>query len=467
MSVAYPPAVSYFVRRIMGVTTNQYKIEPNGSPDNLGAGQIITFELPTNALLDLKSLKFIFGAKTVGGTVSRLPNKIDSLIERYSVEAGGLTIAQGFPQYNTVKHVKAIVTESWGKNKSLTTSTSHENIPRKRSDVTDGALTGEEDLSAEDYLAVTDFLGFLGESSPQVMDCSLLPNLVLKIYLANTTVLTNSAGTNLSGAASAAFNAEGTGTATYLINRAHLCCSVYGIMDGNYDRMVESKIVNEGFLEVPFKNYQTFQDGAHSGSSRFNLGCQSLDKLYAVFRSENYNTQSPPNLLAGMKRSEATGDVFVAATSAGSPTADFGTQFGVPLYENPVFNGEKYIAQTHEFPRPGGFATGQFNINGTLYPQWAATSGDWQKLTQDAMECDENQIMSYSQWVYHYHVMAIRLNLPHADKLRIISGLDTRSINLSGMFNTTGVTSSRALTLIAEYTSSLRIGSGLQLSLVI
>ena len=103
MSVAYPPAVSYFVRRIMGVTTNQYKIEPNGSPDGQGAGQIMTFELPTNALLDLSSVQLVFGAKTQNGTKSRLPNKIDSLVERYSVEAGGLTIAQGFPR---IQHCK-------------------------------------------------------------------------------------------------------------------------------------------------------------------------------------------------------------------------------------------------------------------------------------------------------------------------------------------------------------------------
>ena len=88
MSV-YPPSVSYFVRRLMGVTANTYKVEPNGSPNNLGAGNIITFELPTNALLDLKSVQFMCGASVTGGTKARLPNNLHSLIERYSIEAGG------------------------------------------------------------------------------------------------------------------------------------------------------------------------------------------------------------------------------------------------------------------------------------------------------------------------------------------------------------------------------------------
>ena len=91
---SYPPALSYFARRVMGVTTNTYKIECNGSPDGLGSGQIITFELPTNALVDMKSIAFMCGAKVQGGTKARLPNNLHGLIERYSIEAGGLTIAQ-------------------------------------------------------------------------------------------------------------------------------------------------------------------------------------------------------------------------------------------------------------------------------------------------------------------------------------------------------------------------------------
>jgi hypothetical protein len=260
---------------------------------------------------------------------------------------------------------------------------------------------------------------------------------------------------------------DGTGTATYTLNNVHLNCTVYGVMDGQYDRMVESKIVNEGFLEVPFKNYQTFNDAAHAGSSRFNLGCQSLDKLYAVWRGADYAAQGAPYLMPGMKKAVAAGDVFVAATSGGSPTVDFGTGFGRPQFEDPQFNGEKWVAGPFRFPMPTGLATSQFNINGTLYPQFAATPGDWQSISTDAFEGAENQIRCHAHWEKMQHVYAVRLNLPESDKLRMISGLDTRSINLSGQFNTTGISSSAVLTLVAEYTSCLRIGSGLQLSLVI
>ena len=119
---------------------------------------------------------------------------------------------------------------------------SHENIPRVFSDVTASAVDATEDYSTGDYFAIRDFLGFLGESSPKVMDCSLLPNLVLKIYLASDAVLTNSVGTSVGGTATTGFQIiGGTTGATYTLNRVHLTCSVYGIMDGNYDRMVEKQ----------------------------------------------------------------------------------------------------------------------------------------------------------------------------------------------------------------------------------
>jgi hypothetical protein len=139
------------------------------------------------------------------------------------------------------------------------------------------------------------------------------------------------------------------------------------------------------------------------------------------------------------------------------------------LFEDPQFNGEKYISRAFNFPKPTGFSTGQWNINGTLYPQFQPTSQDWLQLTCEAMECSENQIRCQAWWDNHQFINTVRLNLPMSDKLRIISGLDTRSINLSGMYTTTGISQSPApaLTLIAEYTSCLRIGSGLQLSLVI
>ena len=472
----YPPTVSYFARRILGVSTNVYKIEPNGSADNLGSGQIISFELPTNTLLNLKEIKLLCGAKVTGGTKSRLPNKMHSLIERISVEAGGLTIAQGFSQFNTVQHVKSILSDSPCKTQSLEASMNHEDIPRTFSSVNNAAVDAGEDYSSETTFAIGNFVGFLGESSPSIIDTALLPNMVLKIHLATDAVCSSSVDIGLydnANGASTGFGVSGSGTPKYTLNKVHLLASVYGIMDGNYDRMIEQKILTEGMLEIPFKNYQTFTDGQHSGSTRFNLGCQSLDRLYAAFRPSDYATGGRhPCIMAGMKQKPSTAGLHGYSSgvtdggSFGSPV-DIAQTVGVAPFENPAFNGEKYQANYFRFPKPSGLATGQFNINGSLYPQFQAEPADWLAISTEAMDHVPNGIKCKAWWDDNMHIYCVRLNLPDSDKLRILSGLDTRAVNLSGMFTTTGISGTIPVTVIAEYTSTLRVGAGLQLSLVV
>ena len=43
--------------------------------------------------------------------------------------------------------------------------------------------------------------------------------------------------------------------------------------------MVSSMIAQKGFVEIPFKQYFAFQN-VHSGSSRFTVATQSLDRVW-------------------------------------------------------------------------------------------------------------------------------------------------------------------------------------------
>jgi len=49
----------------------------------------------------------------------------------------------------------------------------------------------------------------------------------------------------------------------------------------------------------------------------------------------------------------------------------------------------------------------------------------------------------------------------------VASGLDTRSIALQGYINSTGLVSTTNMIVFAEMTSTLRIGSGRQINLLI
>lgn len=451
--MSYPSAVTPFVRRLQSHSTNVFKIEPSGARSGIGAGQVVSFQLPSNSLVDLRSVKWMFNAKiTSANVIGRLPNKIASLIERYSVEAGGVTIYQGSVGYNVVKH--AVDALELGDDEETTNNVQkHEYIPRLTStDNVNISAANEAPVSTGDatQFCVTgqDLMGFF-EMKPEILDLSLLPEVTLKFYLAPNNVCTDSAGTGLADLAVTGFNIAAANPApVYEINNQRLLVTTYSINDGMYDMMIETRIRENGFLECPFKQYFCYPDGNHTGSTRFSIGTQSLDRLYAVWRPTLFATMGAPTSVAGYK---VTGAVPAATGQL----------------EHSTVMGEKYIAKAFNFPRPTGITSAFFQLNSSMYPQFPATSDEWYQISVDSCRKNANAIKSLKSWQLNYHVYSLRLNQPDADELRLISGLDTRSMNMAGSFNSSGISATTALMVICECTSTLRIGAGLAISVVV
>ena len=82
--------LSYMLSRVQAVSTQTFKLNPQNST-TATANQQIRISLPSNTLLNLRSMKLLFRATTAGGA-ARLPAKIDSLIDSVRLEAGGVTI---------------------------------------------------------------------------------------------------------------------------------------------------------------------------------------------------------------------------------------------------------------------------------------------------------------------------------------------------------------------------------------
>ena len=68
--------------------------------------------------------------------------------------------------------------------------------------------------------------------------------------------------------------------------------------DGTYENIVNAIIQQKGHLEIPFKNYVSFEDSI-SNAMRFQVATQSLDRLWVVHRSDNYTTPGGSKLGAG------------------------------------------------------------------------------------------------------------------------------------------------------------------------
>ena len=79
---------------------------PQGSA-TANANNIIRITLPANSLVNFRTFALHFDAKIKNATGKRrLPNKIDSLIERVEVTFGGVQVSSGNNMYNVFKHAK-------------------------------------------------------------------------------------------------------------------------------------------------------------------------------------------------------------------------------------------------------------------------------------------------------------------------------------------------------------------------
>ena len=76
-------------------------------------------------------------------------------------------------------------------------------------------------------------------------------------------------------------------------------------------------------------------------------------------------------------------------------------------------------------------------------------------------------VMSLDQYKKNFFSMCVRLNLPQSEENREISGADTRGISLNAYFQSSGVTSGRNIFIVCETTSSLRIGAGRALEIIL
>ena len=75
--------------------------------------------------------------------------------------------------------------------------------------------------------------------------------------------------------------------------------------------------------------------------------------------------------------------------------------------------------------------------------------------------------MSLNQYVDSYFVQCMRFCLPDSQMSRLASGLDTRSVSAQAAVETTGFSENCNLTVFAECTSELRVGSGRAISVIV
>ena len=475
--MSYNPNLSYFLSRLQGLSTNYFRLEPQSSGSSaVTANKIIRFSLPSNCLLNTRSLSFHFNADcaltaSAGG---RLPADIASLIDRVELSSGGVQIAQGCNGYNRLVNMKKCLTVD-----KCDVTLGHPEVVRSVSYVDGFGDAGTSTLTStenESYstaggitqFAIHDWEGFLGSVQPSIIDTSLLSDLTLTIYLAGNEVCSSSAGIALDATGASDITDDGTLTAGYQIRDFHLTCETIGLADSVYDMMIEKRISDVGFIELPFKSYYSFQD-THSGTTRFTVATQSLDRVWATFLRSGADTQSAPIRVKGYKKvgayvsTVAGGATYATPVDVGMPEYDVGGVLGT--------NAEKYKGKYFTFTESRASAsvppTYQFNFNGSMMPQFRAQAEQMLAIARNSVPTYEMaedfplpNPVTLDQYKNNYFVMCVRLNLPNSEENREISGADTRGISLNAYLQSTGFTSGLPVFIVCETTATLRIGAG-------
>lgn len=435
--MSYSPQLSYFLDRLSGFSTNIFKLEPQGS-NSAKANNIIRITLPANSLVNFRTFALHFeGAITNAGGEGRLPNKIDSLVERVEVTFGGVQVSAGNNMYNVLRHAKDALMGD-----STDPMLGHPEVVRAQSYHKASGVTSNKEVAAP--YVIDKWEGFLGTVEPKIVDLSLLPECVVSIYLAENSVCIDASGTGLSQAATPIDDTTTSPNPVYSLDKIYATIETIGLADGTYDSMISQMMNQVGYLELPFKQYISFQDTT-ANNMRFSIATQSLDRLWLVHRDTNFNTAGGAKLVSGH-------------------LVDGSTQFDSVL----DYNKEKYISKYFNFAEPiGTDSKHQLQLNGALFPQYQASVEDMFQISKQSVLGGRHQ-MKYGLRTMrdNYAVFCVRLNLCDSEYSRNLTGLDTRSINLNGFYNMYGVTTGKSVNIFAECSSSLRIGPNLQIEVL-
>jgi len=471
-------ALSYYAKKFSGYTTNTFKIQPAGKTSGIQANDIVTINLPSNAIVDLRSFKVFFnaGITTAQATDNnqRLPAKIDSLFTRVEVLVGGVQVSQGNSFYNVLRHLKDSVcgdkTNPVNGHPDLVRDVSSSAVGLFAVDHpetflgTDATMGSQFISTAESPYCVDYWEGFLGTAEPRLLDTSLLGAVQVRITLAPNTVLTNSVNKAITGAsimsnlnAVDTFVGKAAGAAEYELKNLFSTIECVSLADETYDSMLADMMSEQSFLPIPFKNYYAFQQ-SHNGSSKFQVSTQSLDRIWSAFR--------PSTTLTGSATVPALRDH--AALSAPLPVPGYVVS---TMSSRHGTTQEKYVSPAFCFSATGPSMSYQLQVNNAFIPQAPLVGAEIASYTASNLPPHEYlpSQLSMAEYLLTSCVHCTRLNMINSEDNRIISGLDTRNSNVMCSLNTTGTAyagSTFDSIVFLECSSEMRVSAGRQVVVV-
>lgn len=419
--MSYPKSMQFAVSRLAGYSKNSVKLRPMSQATAV-AGDVVVFELPTNTIVDLRSLSVLCKGTTSpsvapsGANVAvRFPKHVESLLDSIQVEINGTIVDSGFLQYYQLNKLYMDYFAGIDKNSTLRSLMqlgdliSVGSLNAAGDNITDGRDTAVP-------LCLNSFLGFLSAKCP-VIDTSILGQVRVLFRLAPNSILL----------------VEGAPTdRTYQLTELFATIDVISINDGMYYDMIQQRLA-EAPIEIMYDKYYVFTNGQVGGgqTTRWAVSTQSLDWVIGTIFSTN--SRALPNALNSV-----------------TITSDHFTRSGANITDS------------------------VFYFNNVQYPNFVPRNDDGSVLCEtlqnlnvlaDLVGGGDSGLRTFSNWQNHYWAHVYRFNhIPDAgDDNRLISGLNTLGANAQGSWTTTGTATNVWPTVFVKTTSTLAVGASRQL----
>jgi hypothetical protein len=479
------PQLLYFCERLSGFSTNYFKLE--SAQTLASSSSIVSFDMPSNALLNLESFTIHFNAdaNVVGGMGARLP-PVRDLIERCEVSCGGVILSQGNNFVNVLTEAKAALTgevSDFATGNALLVLKGDNNLGEGGYIQTGNQVTSGPPGTTMYQVHAHELPGFLQTVQPRIFDTSIIPDLRVRLYMASDNVLATCDSADFASTITQ-LNYDENDTVTgypkgprvtgakYRVYDIHATIECISLADMSYENVLASTMASQGFLEAPFKAYHTFLD-THTGSSRFSIAAQSMDRVWLAWRASTYNSQDNPVGVMHEQTPHWFKSTLWQDQNAVGRSRYF--NFSEPLLVKKVrretdSNGVDLAHQDRfhvDYPVVSDNTWKcQLQLNGAYMPQYSATVTELYNISMNSIEGRKKRSMSLPAYRLNNCVQCFRLNMPDSEFSRTLSGLDTRAVNLAGYVRTEGAYPGANLMIFVETTSTLRIGAGRAIELI-
>lgn len=445
---ALPANLMFGASVLSSYNRNRFRLETTSS-DKGSAGRIITVNLPENALLDMKSFRFFFDAEASSngtGVLGLLPAHASSLLSRVEVYVNGVQVQQGTSEYNTIYNVLNIPRANRSLEESQSRLLDHAEVSTTTgTQLATKATAGKGERAR---LCVSNWLGFLNETSTRFIPTDLLGQIQIRLTFAPTGVLSACAAASNAGNLTAAMI---TDAAALTYETSNMFFTIDSIVVGDtYNQLLRNKLMGQGsFIPLNYKEYYTFtNDGQNSANytTRFSLSAGSIDKMYAVQRDNDF--------------------AKIGNAVENNPSADSNESVLEHLGQNTLVGKYfAFIADKAGSDDDDGTLRYQWTVNNVQHPQYLARNSE---AMADIAYCQDKlgfgnvgtMISSPSTFCRSMAVYSLQLNHPELG-ISVQSGYNSRGINSTLSFAMSGTAGTNKQNMvIVETTSQLRISAG-------